>query len=76
MMRFAPGIALLVAAPVVYQALLGRRSVDDALLALLVSLVAVTVGIRVLQAVARSQAPKPSSGDGGDQVPPQSQPDR
>lgn len=57
MMRFAPAIALALASPVVYQALLGRRSVDDALLAFLLSLIATGVGLWLLAIATRAQPP-------------------
>ncbi|MGF1645602.1 MAG: hypothetical protein ACFCVF_01555 [Kineosporiaceae bacterium] len=58
MIRFAPALGLLLASPVVVEALLGRRTVDDALLALLVGVVAAGVGLSLL-GVATRRAPEP-----------------
>jgi hypothetical protein len=61
--RFAPVLGLLLASPVVVDALLGRRAVDDALLALLVGMAAATAGLFLLGVATRVTPEPPPPGD-------------
>ena len=56
--RFAPVVGLLLASPVVLGALSGERSVDDALLSLLVAVVAAAAGLHLLGLAARPVPPE------------------
>jgi hypothetical protein len=61
--RFAPVLGLLLASPVVVEALLGRRTVDDALLALLVGVAAAGAGLFLLGVATRVTPESPVADD-------------
>jgi len=54
MIRFAPAAGLLLASPVVADAMLGRRGIDDALMALLIGVAAAALALWLLQLVSRT----------------------
>jgi hypothetical protein len=62
--RFAPVLGLVLAAPVVADALSGNRSVDEALTALLVGMAAAAIGLHLLGLVTRVvPGPRPPAAD-------------
>jgi hypothetical protein len=67
--RFAPAVGLVLASPVVLGALTGERSIDDALVALLIGVVASAVGLYLL-GVAMRPAPPPVDVGVDDGAPP------
>jgi hypothetical protein len=64
--RFAPVAGLVLASPVVLGALTGDRSIDDALVALLIGVVASALGLYLLGVAMRPAPPPVDVGaDGG-----------
>ncbi|MGF1662005.1 MAG: hypothetical protein ACFCVG_05990 [Kineosporiaceae bacterium] len=56
-------LGLTLASPVVVEALLGRRTLDDALLALLVGMLAAGAGLFLMGLAARVTTPPPGPAD-------------
>ncbi len=57
MTKFAPALGLILASPVVVDALRGRRGIDEALTALLIGVLTAAVALWVLGLAARASPP-------------------